>query len=214
MAADLDRHLRPFPVTGPGVPAERPYRVLPTSDWMPYSWSINNVVMGEVQHTALAYWQAGRAETAYELAKGAVLASLYMGITPGNIGTMNYLDVYRREAQRDFADGAGVMSRMMVEGLFGLQPDAQAGTLTGSPHVSLALPSQGLGAWAGHVNEMAVIDDAGLRAQGGTLRLANGLSFATPAASGVDNVVFTSQWDNYPRQAVIPLQGRGAERFC
>lgn len=396
MAADLDRHLKPIPVTGPGVPSDRAYRVLPTSDWMPYSWSINNVVMGEIEHTALAYWQAGRADTAYDLAKGAMLASLYMGITPGNIGTMNYLDVYRREAQRDFADGAGVMSRMLVEGLFGLRPDALAKTLTvhpglprdwehaslahpdlsfdyrrsglserwtigqqgvrferlvlevpalragvasvqvdgkparwslvadsvlaprlriempfgasarveiawrgaaiddktahvtttrgpngfrqvsqgdvswwqpvaqaaqqeptawackpqgpswtegkpvhsrpvdlapwfndrvteifkagkyqtpRSPHVSLALPSQGLGAWAGHVNEMEHIDDAGLRAQGGTLRVANGLSFATPAAASAANVVFTSQWDNYPRQVVVPLQGKAARAF-
>jgi hypothetical protein len=27
---------------------------------MPYTWSINNVVMGETVHTALGYWQAGR----------------------------------------------------------------------------------------------------------------------------------------------------------
>jgi hypothetical protein len=46
---------------------------------------------------------------------------------------MNYLDVYRRESQRDFADGSGVMSRAIVEGLFGLRPDAIAGTLTIAP---------------------------------------------------------------------------------
>jgi hypothetical protein len=133
MASDLDGHLRPIPVRGPGVPADRPYAVLPTSDWMPYSWSINNVVMSENLHTALAYWQAGRAETAFALAKGSLLASLFMGVTPGNIGSMNYLDVYRRESQRDFADGSGVMSRALVEGLFGVQPDALAGVLTVRP---------------------------------------------------------------------------------
>jgi hypothetical protein len=133
MAADLDRHLRPIPVRGPGVPADRPYAVLPTTDWMPYSWSINNVVMSENLHTALAYWQADRPDTAFALAKGALLASLYMGVTPGNIGSMNYLDVYRRESQRDFADGSGVMSRALVEGLFGVRPDALAGVLTVRP---------------------------------------------------------------------------------
>jgi hypothetical protein len=382
MAADLDRHLRPIPVKGPGVPADRPYRMLPSSNWMPYTWSINNVVMGENLHTALAYWQAGRSETAYELAKGSLLASLYMGITPGNIGSMNYLDVYRRESQRDFADGSGVMSRALVEGLFGVQPDAlskrlalrpgfpadwshaslahpdvslsfrrngkserwtvgQAGKrferlalylpepkdsqvksvkvngqradwapsadaaatpriyielpfpgkvrvdvhwaprptekvalqgpapvgggkpaaledradapgcslqgpgwLTGeaiqssqvdmgaayndrvtqifkqgkyqsprSPHVSLSLPAQGIGAWAGHVNEMAVIDDTGLRAQGGTLRLPNGLSFSSPSRADAANVMFTSQWDNYPREASVPLAGQARRVF-
>jgi hypothetical protein len=82
-----------------------------------------------------------------------------------------------------------------------------------SPHVSLSLPSQGIGAWAGHVNAMATLDDAGLRAQGGVLRLPNGLSFATPSRPGAANVLFTSQWDNYPKQATVPLQGRAGRAF-
>jgi hypothetical protein len=82
-----------------------------------------------------------------------------------------------------------------------------------SPYVSLSLPSQGIGAWAGHVNAMAVIDDAGMRAQGGSLRLPNGLSFATPAAPGAANVLFTSQWDNYPKQAAVPLQGTAGRMY-
>lgn len=394
MVLDLERQRRPIPIAGPGVPADRPYRVLPTTDWMPYSWSINNVVMGEVLHTALGTWQAGDNERAFELAKGALLASLYMGISPGNVGSMNYLDVYRREAQRDFADGSGVMARTLVEGLFGVRPDALDGTLllrpgfprdwrhanlrhpgvtvafrrdggrerwtveqpaaafrrlvlelpaasdavesvladgkpvrwsaskdeafaprlrvelpftrkteltiqwrgqaigaaaqavatspahdglrrmrqgaftwwaasdapqaagqftcspqaaswtTGaavnprhvdlgpsfnervsqifkpgkylsprSPYVSLSLPAQGIGAWAGHVNAMATVDDAGLRAQGGVLRLPNGLSFATPSSPDAANVLFTSQWDNYPKQASVTLQGRAGRAF-
>jgi hypothetical protein len=385
MAADLDTHLRAIPVMGPGVPADRPYRVLSETDWMPYSWSINNVVFDENLHTALAYWQAGRPETAYDIAKGAILASLYLGISPGNIGTLNYLDVYRREAQRDFADGIGVMSRAIVEGLFGVRPDALAGVLTlrpglpaawdhaalthpdlnlayrrsgdrdswtvaqsgtrfrrlvlelparaakvagvmvdgrpaawqavpdavgaprlridlpfahraqidvawrdggaavtvgardgfkqlrrgdftwweapatpaapddctlagpdwtggtpiaavpvdlapwfndrvteifkpgkyltpRAPHVTLALPAQGVGAWAGHLNALPAIDDAGLRALDGTLTLPNGLRFATPGGTG-PNVVFTSQWDNYPRAVTIPLHGQARRAF-
>jgi hypothetical protein len=82
-----------------------------------------------------------------------------------------------------------------------------------SPYVSLSLPAQGIGAWAGHVKAMAAIDDAGLRAQGGSLRLPNGLSFATPAAPQAANVLFTSQWDNYPKQASVPLQGRAGRAF-
>ena len=120
-------------MTGPGVPADRPYGVYPSSDWMPYSWSVNNVVMGENLHSALALWQAGRADEAYTLAKAALLASMEMGISPGNVGSMNYLDVYRREAQRDFADGSGVMGRMIVEGLFGIAPDALAQRLSWIP---------------------------------------------------------------------------------
>ncbi len=393
MAADLDRHLRPLPIQGAGVPDDAPYRMLPSSNWMPYTWSINNVVMGENLHTALAYWQAGRRQTAFELAKGSLMASMYMGITPGNVGSMNFLDVYRRESQRDFADGSGVMSRTLIEGLFGFQPDALAGVLTvrpgfpahwshalmdhpdvsldfqrkglkerwsigqrdkrfrrlvidlpalrervarlrlngkrvpwkvvenavgeprlrmeapfgararieikwagkpvgqgnarvtdvaGSPDTrryrqgafswlqlapradpvpaeckitgaawttgpfieskhldltpwfnervteifkkgkylaprssgtSLSLPSQGIGAWAGHVNEMALIDDTGLQASGGAITLPNGLSFKTGAQAATANVIFTSQWNNYPRDVTVPVAGQARRAF-
>lgn len=379
MATSLKAHLKPIPVTGPGVPADAAYQMLPTTNWMPYSWSINNVVMGENLHTALALWQAGRATDAFLLAKSALLASMYMGISPGNVGSMNYLDAYRRESQRDFADGAGVMSRAIVEGLFGVAPDALAGVLTvrpgfpagwdrarlshpdlgvdfarsgrterwtisqaeppaqptprfsklalripaayqrvrsvtvngapaqwktdraaigrrgllieapmaretavviewaghpeapaaaptpparsapalpaatnwradkrgavldtvnlapyfndrvseifkpgkyqspRSPHVSLSLPAQGIGAWAGHVNATAEIDDSGLRAaaaaNGGKLAMPNGVAFATPGEPQAPNIVFTSQWDNYPRSAEIPLTGKARQAW-
>ena len=373
MTMDVDRRIPHLPVRGPGVPADDDYHVLATTDWMPYTWSVNNVVMGEINHTALGYWQAGRADEAYRLMKSALLASMFMGICPGNVGTMNYLDVYRRESQRDFADGGGVTSRALVEGLFGVKPDALAGelriapgfpaawdhaslrhpdvtmdfrrdgqtdtytveskfakpmalrfqvpvraasvarvTLNGqpaaakqreavaghpvleltgtaeakqvvtitwggavlprpsepapaqprqlggpatdwtaklpestrwepldlaaqfndrvteifrpgkylsprSPFVSLALPSQGIGAWAGHVNEMAEIDDRGLRsvagANGGRLVLPNGVPFATPGPGDAKNIVFTSQWDNYPREATVPLAGKAGHVY-
>jgi hypothetical protein len=321
--------------------------------------------MGENVHTALALWQVDRPGEAFRLLKSALLASMFMGISPGNVGSMNYLDVYRRESQRDFADGSGVLSRAIVEGLFGLQPDAFKGelsvsprlprqwsyaslvhpavsmaflrkgtvdtytftamagqftalnlvvptkvsarrvTLTSadfkgplqiypepgdflsvggprtrspltitieweegpsaapglpsngltppgpwarpagwnasvpvtnpesvdltpfyndrvteifrpgkylsprSPFVSLALPSQGIGYWAGHVNATAEIDDSGLRAvaarNGGRLTLPNGVPFATPGPGGANNILCTSQWDNYPREATVPL---------
>jgi hypothetical protein len=393
MAQSVDRDFAHIPVHGPGVPADADYHVLPTTDWMPYSWSVNNVVMGENLHTALGFWQAGRADDAFTLLKSALLASMYMGISPGNVGTMNYLDVYRREAQRDFADGAGVMSRALIEGLFGIRPDALDGVLRvspgfpsqwreaslehpdfglrfscsdvadrwsihqqgkrfsrlelriparreqvrsvkvngraaswrcdpqavggpflqvdcafarsaevsvewkgkhigadisppvrsgefvrvergafawwvfsgpagatqspvqeardwnspqtrsvryidlsahfndrvadifkpgkyrspRSPFVSLALPAQGLGAWAGHVNAKAEIDDGGLRrasaANGGMFAMPNGLAFETPGLATAQNIVFTSQWDNYPRQARIDLAGRASRAY-
>jgi len=150
MAEALKTHLRPIPVAGPGVPPG-PWHVYSESDWTPYVWSINNVVMDENSHTALALWQAGDADEAYAVLKGAVLASQYMGITPGNLGTMLYLDVYRRESQRDFGDSAGTLSRALIEGLFGVRPDALAGVLTIAPgfpadwdHASLSHPDLGL----------------------------------------------------------------------
>ena len=353
--------------------------------------------MGENVHAALGYWQAGRAEEAYRLAKSALLASMFMGISPGNVGTMNYLDVYRRESQRDFADGGGMLARAVVEGLFGVRPDLLAGELcvapgfppnwdrasmrhpnvsvvwrrsggtetftiesrfakplelrmqlaarsdnaavtvdgrpvqwqwldrsvpkprieircrldlkaeitvawtgtafpteaqavgqdrphpptakgaaasgdaartegesnTGlttaqafgtdwsspmpgsagfetvdlapffndrvtdifrheyrsprSPDCSLAIPKQGIGGWAGEVNATAVIDDSGLRAAAGANRgrivLPNGVPFATPGPGDAPNVVFTSQWDNFPCCAIVPLSGRARHLY-
>lgn len=133
MARKVDSQTPHLPVRGPGVPADADYHVLSTTNWMPYSWSINNVVMGEVMHAALGYWQAGRPGEANVLLKSALLASMYMGICPGNVGSMDYLDVYRRESQRDFADGGGVMSRALIEGLFGIRPDLLADSIRIAP---------------------------------------------------------------------------------
>jgi hypothetical protein len=368
MTAWVDRSIPHIPVRGPGVPDDVEHHVLSTTDWMPYTWSVNNVVMGENIHTALGYWQAGRPEEAYRIARSALLASMFMGICPGNVGSMNLFDVYRRESQRDFADGSGVFSRALIEGLFGVRPDMLAGRLeiapgfprswdraslehpsvnvrferTGnvdrytvasrlpgapellfrlpaparrvrvtadgkarrarvsgneihagaasqwvievtdaeaapivaterwkpaggareiagvsgydwraerpvpgtlapvdlsssfndrvdrifekgryrsprSPFVSLAIPAQGIGAWAGHVNASAEIDDSGLRSaareRGGFFRMPNDVVFATPHAPEVDNVVFVSQWDNFPTLTEVPLEGRGVRLF-
>jgi hypothetical protein len=81
-----------------------------------------------------------------------------------------------------------------------------------SPFVSLALPKQGLGGWAGGVNATAEVDDSGLRAvaekNGGYLILPNGVPFATPGLGEAKNILFVSQWDNYPREATVPLSGK------
>ena len=365
MTRYVERELPRLAVRGPGVPEG--LAMYASSSWMPYTWSVNNVVMGEDLHTALGFWQAGRPDAAYDLARASLLASLYMGVCPGNIGSMNYLDAYRGESQRDFADGSGVFSRALIEGLFGLAPDLLSGelvftpgfpggwdraslrhpdldlefnrrgaldtyhlisrfprpvrlrlvlpqrfaraelTVNGlstpvsplpewrdaprlaattsasnrfdiivrwsgepvastpappfppappadiaafvappppaagarlepldlsaafndritaifapgkyrtprSPHVSLAIPAQGIGAWAGHVAATAEIDDTGLRAasaaKGGRFVLPSGLPFATPGPGEARNIVFTSQWDNYPHEVTVPLAGR------
>jgi hypothetical protein len=131
MLEKLHAEIPHLPVRGPGVP--RDLFTLSTTSWMPYQWSINNVVMSEVMHTALASWQVGETEGAWRMFKGSLLAAMYMGISPGNVGSMSYHDVYRRESQRDFADGSGTLSRALVEGLFGLRPNALYGELTVQP---------------------------------------------------------------------------------
>jgi hypothetical protein len=79
---------------------------------------------------------------------------------------------------------------------------------------SLGLPAQGLGGWAGNVNQLAKIDDSGLRRvaamQGGRLTTPDGVVFGTPGEPGAPNIVFTSLWDNYPKQAVMPLAGKAS----
>ncbi len=359
MVSDIVSRIPYLPVRGPGVPGG--LHMLATSDWLPYTWSINNVTMNENAHTALGFWQADHPDGAFHLLKGSLVASMFMGISPGNVGTMNYLDVYRRESQRDFGDGSGALSRAVVEGLFGVRPNVLAGELiisTGfpeewshatlhhplidlayeqgpnevrytitsrfqssltlrlqlptyhptskisingasasgrldakngrleisarlengkpvtvswhgspqpsldlalptedhrarylspppntkldevavaphfndrvtaifqkgkylsprSPFVSLGVPSQGLGYWAGHVNATAEIDDTGLRAvaaaNGGKLTLPNGVTFATPGPGDAKNILFTSQWDNYPHEATVPLTGKARQ---
>jgi hypothetical protein len=50
-----------------------------TSNWLPYSWSINNVAAAEVMHTALAFFEAGRSDEAYRLLMGNVMDQMYYG---------------------------------------------------------------------------------------------------------------------------------------
>ncbi len=146
MTRYVDTAIPHIPVYGPRVPSGN-WFTLPTSSWMPYMWSLNNVVMAEVVHTSLAYWQAGRAESAMSLFKGCILDSMYLGLCPGNVGMCTWYDEARGESQRDFGDGIGATSRALVEGLFGVRPDALAGELTIEPgfpndwdHASLKHP--------------------------------------------------------------------------
>lgn len=379
--SDALKRLPRIPIKGAGVPSDADYGMFATTDWLPYAWSINNVATQENLHAALALWQAGRADQAFVLAKSSLLASMFMGVSPGNMGTLAWPDVYRRESQRDFADSAGVTARALVEGLFGLRPDALAGTMTirpgfpaawdhasishpafaydfrraasedrwilkpgdrrfkavtlrlpaprdgvagveiegvkavwrsapdavGGPAIeiavpgdrpsqvlvrwagqplaapatggattfqrvsrngmtwlspvskgalqratasvvrpagvgrmdpvdvafndrvttifakgkyrsprpagaSLGLPAQGIGGWAGHLNQIARIDDTGLRRlaaeQSGRIATPDGVIFRTPGDPDLPNIVFTSLWDNYPQAVTAPLTGR------
>ena len=103
------------------------YQTLSTSDWAPYEWSINNVAMAEVMHTILAYYQAGRAEEAYQLLKANILDFMYLGSSPANFGQLSQLDVATGEGYRDFADVTGISSRALIQGLYGITPNALEG---------------------------------------------------------------------------------------
>ncbi len=118
----IDNNIPHIPVVAPGL--EEGYATIATTDWMPYAWSINNVAFAEVLHTALAYWEAGRAEEASKLLKSSMLDGMFLGNSPGNIGQISYYDAARGECYRDFADPTAMMARAVVQGLFGFAPDA------------------------------------------------------------------------------------------
>jgi hypothetical protein len=119
----VDTEIPRIPVRAHGLKDEG-YAVVSTSSWMPYSWSINNVAFAEVNSTALAYWQSGRYEEAFRLFKSAVLDGMYLGASPGNFGQISFYDAARGECYRDFGDPIGVAARVIVQGLFGIYPDA------------------------------------------------------------------------------------------
>jgi hypothetical protein len=369
MSRWIDNNSAHIPIRGANVPDGNLF-TLPETSWMPYQWSLNNMVMAEAAHTSLGFWQANRPETAFQLFKGELLDSMFLGLCPGNLGCMTSHDMARGEAQRDFADAIGINSRALVEGLFGVKPDALAGeleivpgfptnwghariqhpdfdftfrregstenylvepkfprpmklnlqlvalrtelevTINGksakwnwmedlfgvrriviqspaaekfevvlhwkgesptpkierdvafaspekieafdwnrkisdgekfetvnlapffndqvsqifrneyrsprSPFASLATPKQGLGGWC-EPNASFEVDDSGLRAHAaknnGKIILPDGIPFATPGDRGAKNIIFTSQWDNYPRAVSVPLAGKSAHAF-
>ncbi len=127
----VDNNIPHIPVEAPGL--EEGYATISTTDWLPYAWSINNVAFAEVMHTALAYWQAGRADEAAKLLKSSMLDGMFLGNSPGNIGQVSFYDAARGECYRDFADPSAMMSRAVVQGLFGFAPDALNHTVTIRP---------------------------------------------------------------------------------
>lgn len=117
----INNHIPKIPVKVKGE-RDKNYYTLSTTNWQPYDWSINNVALAENLQTALAYWQAGRNEDAFQLWKGNLAESMYYGISPGNFEQLSHYDAFRGELYRDFADPIGVAARTLTEGLFGVYP--------------------------------------------------------------------------------------------
>ena len=128
----VDQYIPHIPIEAADLPVGK-YYTLATTNWMPYTWSINNVALAEVEHTALAYWQAGRSDEAFTLAKSSFLDYMFLGTSPGNFGQLSFYDAFRGELYRDFADPTGMASRVLIEGLFGVSPDLINQTLTIKP---------------------------------------------------------------------------------
>jgi hypothetical protein len=147
----IDNDIPHIPVKAAGL-ADENYFTLSTTNWHPYAWSINNVAFAEVMHTALAYFQTNRNEEAFHLLKSSILDGMYLSESPGNFGQISFYDAARGESYRDFADPIGVASRVFVQGLFGIYPDALNRKLTIKPgfpkvwnHASIQTPDISFG---------------------------------------------------------------------
>jgi len=118
-----------IPVVGDGVP-EGDWYTLPTSNWLGGEGRLNNVLPGEAAQAALALWQSGRADEAWKLWKGTVIDAMFRGAIPGNVPAASPLDPWRgSNPGRDDGDTIGALARSVIEGLFGIRPDAMAGQL-------------------------------------------------------------------------------------
>jgi hypothetical protein len=142
----VSKEIPHIPVRANGL-KENDLYMLSTTNWQPYTWSVNNVALAENLHTALSFWQGNRADDAFRLWKSALVESMYLGASPGNFEQLSFYDAIRGELYRDFADPVGMAARSLVEGLFGIVPDALQDTLSVSPglpsgwdHASLQVP--------------------------------------------------------------------------
>src|SRR5690606_27375291 len=99
----VDQRLPHIPVIARDLPFSDLF-LLSTTNWQPYTWSVNNVALAENLHTSLAYWQSGERENAFQLWKSAIVESMYLSSSPGGFQQLSFYDAVRGELYRDFAD--------------------------------------------------------------------------------------------------------------
>lgn len=128
----IDFEIPRIPVKAAGLKEEHNV-VVSTTNWMPYLPGLNNVTPAEVMRTALAYYQSGRAEDGFRLLKGSLLDGMYLGGGPGSLGASSFYDAARGEYCRDDDAAVEAASRVIIQGLFGLNPDAINDKLLVSP---------------------------------------------------------------------------------
>jgi hypothetical protein len=79
----------------------------------------------------------------------------------------------------------------------------------------LQLPTQGIGNWAYPLTTVN-IDDSGLRKRAGEkneIIIEQKIPLATPSQIHAKNIVFTSQWNHYPKEVLMPLSGRSSHAY-
>lgn len=142
----VDTEIPHIPIKAIGLPL-KDLALISTTNWQPYTWSVNNVALAEVLHTSLAYWQGQRPEKAFKLWQSAIVESMYLGASPGGFQQLSFYDAMRGELYRDFADPIAMAARSLTEGLFGIKPNALTDTLSIQPgfpsqwkHAGIKLP--------------------------------------------------------------------------
>ena len=90
-----------------------------TSNFVPDIWSVRELWPGDNHHLALAYFQAGLGEDAWEIFRGTFLHTAFDRLVPGDFGAP--------AGGTDFGDSTHMFARTLVEGLFGYAPDRPKG---------------------------------------------------------------------------------------
>ncbi len=114
-----------------------------TSNWVPSKFSVREMFAGDNYHLALAYYQTGLPEDAWELLKGTTLEAMFNEAVPGAITVP--------KGGTDFNDCTSMFCRLIVEGLFGYVPDYPNEKVTVRPgfprawdHASIRTPDYSL----------------------------------------------------------------------
>lgn len=96
-----------------------------TSNWVPSKWSVRELYAGDNYHLGLAYFQTGLGEEGYDLVKGNTLELAFATVVPGAQA--------QPEGGTDFNDLISMFGRVIVEGLFGFEPDYPNGKVSIRP---------------------------------------------------------------------------------
>jgi hypothetical protein len=79
---------------------------------------------------------------------------------------------------------------------------------------TLQLPWQGIGNWC-YPLVNATINDSGMRSKAGVDNKIwfKKLPLQTPSSFDLNNIIFTSRWDNYPAAVTVPLNGKASYAY-
>jgi len=99
-------------------------RVWP-SNWVPALWSVRELWSGDEYALAQTYFKAGLADGGWDIMRGAMMANAFQSVVPGNVSSP--------QCGTDFGDNLHPFARVLVEGLFGYQPDYPNGLVNIAP---------------------------------------------------------------------------------